>query len=95
MYVLGRLLKCDGFIDTSSEQKIEHHYFASISVGSIYILKIILPILTTISKSFQAGVVSFAKIVPTLQYAKEQLKQIATNETAITVLIRYNILFFL
>ena len=46
----------------------------------------ILPILTTISKCFQAGVVSFAKIVPTLQYAKEQLQQIATNETPITVL---------
>ena len=46
----------------------------------------ILPILTTISKCFQAGVVSFAKIVPTLQYAKEQLKQIATNETPIAVL---------
>ena len=46
----------------------------------------ILPILTTISKCFQAGVVSFAKIVPTLQYAKEQLQQIATNETPIRVL---------
>ena len=46
----------------------------------------ILPILTTISKCFQAGLVSFAKIVPTLQYAKEQLQQIATNETPITVL---------
>lgn len=55
-------------------------------IGSIYILKMILPILTTISKCFQAGVVSFAKIVPTLQYAKEQLKQIATNETPIAVL---------
>ena len=78
--------KSDGFIDKSSEQMIEHHYFASISVGSIYILKMILPILTTISKCFQAGVVSFAKIVPSLQYAKEQLKQIATNETPIAVL---------
>ena len=77
--MLERLLKCDGFIDTSSEQVIEHHYFASISVRSIYILKMILPILTTISKCFQACVVSFAKIVPTLQYTKEQLKQIATN----------------
>ena len=48
--------------------------FLLFSVGSIYILKMILPILTTISKCFQAGVVSFAKIVPTLQYAKEQLK---------------------
>ena len=46
----------------------------------------ILPILTTISKCFQAGLVSFAKIVPTLQYAKEQLQQIATNETPIRVL---------
>ena len=46
----------------------------------------ILPILTTISKCFQAGLVSFAKIVPTLQYAKEQLQQIATNETTIRVL---------
>ena len=46
----------------------------------------ILPILTTISKCFQAGVASFAKIVPTLQNAKEQLQQIATNETRITVL---------
>lgn len=86
MYVLGRLLKSYGFIDKSSEQMIEHHYFASISVGSIYILKMILPILTAISKCFQAGVVSFAKIVPTLQYAKEQLKQIATNEKPIAVL---------
>ncbi|KAL9977776.1 hypothetical protein ACROYT_G015218 [Oculina patagonica] len=29
--------------------------------GSIYILKLILPILTTISKCFQAGIASFAK----------------------------------
>lgn len=43
----------------------------SFFTGSIYILKLILPILTTISKCFQAGVVSFAKIVPTLEYAKE------------------------
>ena len=86
MYVLGRLLKSNGFIDKSSEQMIKHHYFAFISVGSIYILKMILPILTTISKCFQAGLVSFAKIVPTLQYAKEQLNQIATSETPIAVL---------
>ncbi|KAL9977753.1 hypothetical protein ACROYT_G015193 [Oculina patagonica] len=55
-------------------------------IGSIYILKLILPILATISKCFQAGVVSFAKIVPTLEYAKEQLNQIAATETPITVL---------
>lgn len=85
MYVLERLFKSDGFIKKSSKQMIEHH-FASISVGSIYILEMILPILTTISKCFQAGVVSFAKIAPTLQYSKEQLKQIATNKTPIAVL---------
>ena len=55
-------------------------YFASISVGNIYILKTILPMLT-ISKSFQAGVVSFANIAPKLQYAKDQLKEITTNDT--------------
>ena len=86
MYVLERLLNSDGFIEKSSKRTIEHHYFDSIFVGSIYILKMILPVLTTISKCFQAGVVSFAKIIPTLQYAKEQLKQIATNQTPITVL---------
>ena len=77
VYVLGILFKSDGFIDKSSKQMIGHHYLASISVGSIYILKTILPILTTISKCFQAGVVSFAK---------KQLKQIPTNETPIAVL---------
>ena len=86
MCILGILLKSDGFIDNSSEKMIEHHYLASISLGSIYILKMILPILTTISKCFQAGVVSFAKIVPTLQYPKGELKQIATNKTPIAVL---------
>lgn len=66
-------------------------FFYFFSIGSIYILNLILPILTTISKCFQAGVVSFAKIVPTLQYAKEQLKEVATTETPITVLKQVNI----
>lgn len=67
--------------------------FLPFSVGSIYILKMILPILTTISKCFQAGVVSLAKIVPTLQYAKEQLKQIATNKTPIAVLKQVHFIY--
>lgn len=66
-------------------------FFYFFLIGSIYILKQILPILT-ISKCFQAGVVSFAKIVPTLQYAKEQLNKVATMETPITVLKQVNIL---
>lgn len=60
-------------------------------IGGIYILKFILPILTTISKCFQAGLVSFAKIVPTLQYAKEQLTEVATKETPITELKQVNV----
>ena len=67
-------------------------FFYFFLIGSIYILKQILPILTTISKCFQAGVVSLAKIVPTLQYAKEQLNKVATMETPITVLKQVNIL---
>lgn len=69
------------------------HSCLSFFTGSIYILKLILPILTTISKCFQAGVVSFAKIVPTLEYAKEQLNQIAATETPLTVLKQVNYVF--
>lgn len=61
--------------------KVNEHLFQCLFIGSIYILKLILPILTTISKCFQTGVVSFAKIVPTLEYAKEQLNKIATTDT--------------
>jgi len=73
---------------------IEHHYFASISVGSIYILKMSLPILTTISKCLQAGLVLFAKIVPTLQYAKEQLKEQLKQITQVAQDFFFNFLQF-
>ena len=71
---------------------IINYQFVSFVVGGIYIPKFIPPILATISKCFQAGVVSFAKIVPTLQYAKEQLKEVAATETPITVLKQVNVL---
>ena len=48
-------------------------------VGVVYLLKAVLPILSTVSKCFQAGVVSFAKINPTFAAAKDRLNVVSTS----------------
>ena len=49
-------------------------------IGAVYLLKTVLPILSTVSKCFQGGVVSFAKIRPTLDAAKANLTAVSTSK---------------
>ena len=42
-------------------------------IGAVYILSVVLPHLSTISKALQKGTVDFSQIAPTIEYAKGQL----------------------
>ncbi len=48
-------------------------------IGTIYILKEVLPILSNVSKCFQANQVSFARLVPAIECAKDELNKVATS----------------
>ena len=48
-------------------------------IGAVYLLKTVLPVLSTVSRCFHGGVVSFAKINPTLAAAKENLTAVSTS----------------
>ena len=42
-------------------------------LGMVYTLKIMLPSLTALNKTFQSGVISFSKIVPNILKTKAKL----------------------
>ena len=52
-------------------------------IGAIYILNQVIPILDTVSKSFQKGSVTFSHIAPNVAYAKMKLEQEALSHQAI------------
>lgn len=52
-------------------------------IGAIYILNKVIPILHTVSKSFQKGSVTFLLIAPSIAYAKMKLEQEAQSHQAI------------
>ena len=53
------------------------------SIGAIYILNQVIPILDTVSKSFQKGSITFSHIAPNVAYAKMKLEQGALGHQAI------------
>ena len=52
-------------------------------IGAVYILKWILPILATLSKSFQKGAINYASIKPSINYSNDRLNDVKIREEAI------------
>jgi septation ring formation regulator EzrA len=55
-------------------------------IASVYVLRSVLPILSSLSKVFQSGTIDFSHICPSLQYTIDKLKEIADNQTPIVEL---------
>ena len=52
-------------------------------LGILFILKEVLPHLSTLSKTFQSGALNFAPIEPTVQFTKFSLQKIKTSMSPI------------
>lgn len=52
-------------------------------IGAVYILKWVLPILATLSKSFQKGAINYASIKPSIDYSKDRLNDVKITEEPI------------
>ena len=55
-------------------------------IGTIYILKAVLPELAALSRVLQRGTVNFGHILPAITYTTDKLTKIAQDETPITQL---------
>ena len=55
-------------------------------IGTIYILKAVLPELAALSRVLQRGTVNFGHILPAITYTTDKLTEIAQDETPITQL---------
>ena len=55
-------------------------------IASLYVLRSVLPILSSLSKVFQSGTIDFSHICPSLQFTIDKLKEIADNQTPIVEL---------
>ena len=55
-------------------------------IGTIYILKEILPVLASLSKNFQRGLLNFSHIEPSIAYTTHKLTEIADSKSAIAAL---------
>ena len=55
-------------------------------IGTIYILKAVLPVLSSLSKTFQKGSVNFSHITPSVNYTIGKLSEIAESKSPITEL---------
>jgi hypothetical protein len=54
------------------------------TVGTIYILHAVLPILSELSKIFQLGTINFARIAPCIELCKDKLMQLAESKLPIS-----------
>ena len=52
-------------------------------IGVVYIFKWILPILATLSNSFQKGAINYASIKPSIDHSKDKLNEVKSREEAI------------
>ena len=52
-------------------------------IGAVYILKWVLPVLVTLSKSFQRGAINYAPIKPSIDYSKDKLNDVKNAEEPI------------
>ncbi|XP_062583557.1 zinc finger protein 862-like isoform X2 [Saccostrea cucullata] len=55
-------------------------------ISSVYILKFFLPILSTLSKTFQSGNIDFSRIGPSIAYTLDRLEEIKHEESPLKVL---------
>ena len=71
----------------SADQPAAHGLLKKINkvkfIGTVYILKWILPILATLSKSFQKGAINYASIRPSINYSKDRLNEVKIREEPI------------
>ncbi|XP_068715952.1 zinc finger protein 862-like [Montipora foliosa] len=52
-------------------------------IGAVYILRWVLPVLATLSKSFQRSAINYASIKPSIDYTKEKLNDVKNTEEPI------------
>ena len=52
-------------------------------IGAVYILMRVLPVLATLSKSFQRGAINYASIKPSIDYSKDKLNDVKNTEEPI------------
>lgn len=52
-------------------------------IGALNILKWILPVLATLSRSFQKGAFNYASIKPSIDYSKDKLNDVKITEAPI------------
>ena len=52
-------------------------------IGAVYILKWVLPVLATLSKSFQRGAINYASIKASINYRKDKLNDVKNTEEPI------------
>ena len=55
-------------------------------LGMLYTLKVMLPSLTALSKTFQSGVINFSRIVPNVLKTKTKLQQLFDNDKTVNLL---------
>jgi hypothetical protein len=53
-------------------------------ISAIYILKEVLPILSTLSRTFQAGTINYARIEPSINYTMDALNNVLQTESPVT-----------
>ena len=52
-------------------------------ICAVYILKWVLPVLATLSKSFQRGAINYASVKPSINYSKDKLNDVKNTEEPI------------
>jgi len=50
-------------------------------VGTIYILKEVLPCLSALSKTFQAGALNFSHVAPAIQHTQASLENVKSSQS--------------
>ena len=55
-------------------------------LGMLYTLKVMLPSLTALSKTFQTGAINFSRIIPNLNKSKAKLQQLLTERKPLNLL---------
>ena len=61
-------------------KKIKKHEF----IGTLYLLKFMLPNLSALSKTFQAGSLNFSRIIPSINKCKTKIKDVAARGKVLT-----------